>query len=465
MPRLIKLSSDNEVTADFQNFFTEDIVIQPNSKVALYNMSLTLSQKVFEVNLSNFAFQAQVKNTYNATGGLKQVLLRLGTYTQEGFLQELTRALNSTMAMVDGSTNNGRSSRNEWKPIYNLDKLSIQYSATLDDSNANITFVQGKLSFAGNNLGKAGTDNVWESTYASKVFNNGVGQIACKLVNTNNGICIGLVNDITNGLTLAPQNYYVCVFIEGGVYKYCFNGTVYATTRVPGTNEFIFIRQELGAFTIKVGLTPANQLTIASFPCEYDQILHGAVSFLMNNNVLTDVSYTPSPFQNTNATGVSLVRFVRDIQDAENYIQHDNLGAPATTGSTHRVVLPEATARLFGFTTLNNADPPQISGSFDGTEIIRFGRLPETLTIEIPSLGLEGYDGDVHRRRPILAILPAGETPSVQRDYTASYPIYIDLNNKDRQLLNTIQVRILDEGGVPVSIDAEPGVVLTMLLD
>jgi hypothetical protein len=465
MPRLIKLSSDNEVVADFQNFFTEDIVILPNSKVALYNLSLTLSQKVFEVNLSNYSLQAQVKGSNNGTGGLKQVLLRLGTYTQAEFLQELTRALNGSMAIVDGGIANNITSRNEWKPIYDMDKLKIQYSATTDDLNAGITFVLGTLAFNGNALGKAGTDNVWESAYTSKVFSNGVGNIFCQLVNTRNGICIGLVNDISNGGSLAPQNYYICVFIEGGVYKYCFNGTVYATTQAPSNNERIIIRQELGAFKILIGATPQTILTIATFPCLYDQILHGAVSLLMNNSSVTALAFTPSPFQNTNATGVSLVQDVNDIQDVENYIQHDSLGAPATVGTQHRIVLPEATARLLGYTTLDNVDVSQISGSFNGTEIIRFGKLPETLTIEIPSLGLEGYDADIHRRRPILAILPAGETPSVQRDYSANYPIYIDVNNKDKQLLNTIQVRILDEGGVPVNIEAGPGVVLTILLD
>jgi len=148
MPRLIKLSSDNEVTADFQNFFTEDIIIHPKSKVALYNMSLTLSQKTFEINLSNFVFTAQVKGANNNTGGPKNVLMRLGSYTQAGFLQELTRALNSSVAIVDGA-GSGRN-RNEWKPIFKADKLSIQYSSVTDDVGAANQFILGKLAFNNN---------------------------------------------------------------------------------------------------------------------------------------------------------------------------------------------------------------------------------------------------------------------------------------------------------------------------
>jgi len=465
MPRLIKLSSDNEVTADFQNFFTEDIIIHPKSKVALYNMSLTLSQKTFEINLSNFVFTAQVKGANQGTGGPRNVLMRLGSYTQAGFLQELTRALNSSVAIVDGA-GSGRN-RNEWKPIFKADKLSIQYSSVTDDVGAANQFILGKLAFNNNTLGKAaaGTDGVWESAFIKSIFCNGVGEFKVQLVNNTDGVCFGLMNDITAGNTLSPLNYYIAVFIDGGVYKYFFNGNTTATTIAPGGTDVITIVLELGGFKIKTGANDNALNDIVTLPYEYNQILHGAVSLLNNNNSLTVTQYTPSPYQNVNASGVSLVDDIADIQDTENYLKIDSLGAPASATSQHAIILPAATARLFGFSTLNNGLPSNTQGSFDGTEIVRFGKLPETLTVEIPSLGLEGYDGEVHRRRPILAILPAQDTPGVQRDYSANYPIYIDLNNKDKQLLNTLQVRILDEGGVPVSIEAGPGVTITLLLE
>lgn len=464
MPRLIKLSSDNEVVADFQNFFTEDIVIEPNSKVALYNLSLTLAQKTFEVNLSNFAFQVQVKGRSNNTGGLRQCLMRLGTYNQSGFLQELTRAINSSMQIVDGASNGA--SRNEWKPIFKAEKLNIQYASVSDDTNANIQFVLGKLAFANAVLGKAGTNGVWESAFTKNVFCNGVGIMGCTLVTGDDGVCFGLVSDITSANTLTPQNYFLSVFIDNGVYKYYYNGNTNATTIAPGATDIITITLELGGLTIRAGANPGALAPIVTIPYEYNQILHGAVSLLNNANSVTGLVYTPSPYQNSNVSGVSLVQDVADIQDLENYLQFDNVGAPPDArGSVHSIVLQPATMRLFGFTTAPAPDQAATKGSFNGTEIVAFGKLPETLTVEIPSLGLEGYDGEVHRRRPILAILPAEDVPGVQRDYSASFPIYIDMKNKDRQLLNTIQVRILDEGGVPINIEAEPGVIVTILVD
>ena len=96
---------------------------------------------------------------------------------------------------------------------------------------------------------------------------------------------------------------------------------------------------------------------------------------------------------------------------------------------------------------------------------MNFSDLANNLTIEIPSLDLYGYDGEVHRRRNILSILPADDAAEVQRFYQAIYPIYIDINNRNEQLLNTIQIRILDEAGIPVNIKPLPGVILTILLD
>ena len=460
MPRLIKLASSQENKADFQNFFTEDIVIKPNAKVALYSLSLTLNDRVFEVNDANSSFQVQNIGLPGSggRGGLKPVSLRTGEYNKASFLIELTRAINSAFAL-DGGASNGRV-HNEWKPVYDTtNKLNIQYNATMDDSDANIKMQLGTFAFAGNNFQKAGADNTWQSAYMTELFQNGVGNILCN-IDANNGTCIGLINDTTNGLTLAPQNYFACVFIDNNVYKYYYNGVTSVSAIIPAANDFMSIVLELGELKFWGG-----GILLGRVAYTYDKQLHGAVSSYMNANVISNLTYSPTPYQNTNATGISVVQRNNEIQDHENYMMFDNVGAPATVGGIHALVLTNASAALLGFLTLNMTHLNAVFGEFDGVRSLNFSDLANNLTIEIPSLDLYGYDGEVHRRRNILSILPADDAAEVQRFYQAIYPIYIDINNRNEQLLNTIQIRILDEAGIPVNIKPLPGVILTILLD
>lgn len=463
MPRLIKLASDQETVADFQAFFTEDIIIKPNSKVALLNLSLTLNKQVFEVDLSNCDFRVQCKGG-GPPGGLKAATLKLGTYDEDAFIAELTRAINTVFSVTDMPSRNAVSNYIEWKPVMtDIGKLKIQYSATAPDTNSIIPLNAGKFSFTANILSKAGTDSLWESCYTTTIFNNGVGEMWASLTAVDDGVCIGLISDLTNGNLLTPTDFYISVFINAGVYKCCINGAVITSIAIPQVNDLIFVRKSNG--TLSVNFQRGNAVTmLGSLACDYTTLLHGAISFLNNANRITNVNYVPSPFQVSNVNGVSLINDIRDIQHA-NYLNFDNLGATATYATQHRLLLTASSALLLGFNTLDNADLAIITGSFNGDNIIRFGKLAESLTIELPSLALEGYDSDIHRRRSILHILPAGEVPSVQRDYSAIYPIFIDINNKFEQSLNTFHVRILDEGGVPVQMEPGPGCILTVLLD
>lgn len=470
MPRLIKLSSAQEVVADFQSFFNEDIVLPPNSKVALLNLSLTIDQNAFEINTSNNTFQVQNKGQQGSggTGGLFNCTLTPGTYNKNSLITEITRAINSLFSINSGSTNG--LDRPEWKPYLNPNnKLTISFSATTEDNNNAINFVLGKFAWStGNTLSKtvAGTDATWECCFASTIFNNGVGLLQCTLPNTNNGVCVGFINDAKiGGPTFTPADYFLSIYTAAGVYQIMYNGAIVQTPIAPIANDIISIQKQSGQYVIyRTAAAGGGAVEINRFPAVYDQLLHGAISMFNKNNQVTNVSYTPSPFQKVTSQGVSIINVADDLP-TENYISFDNVGGIARGSSIHRLVLPYASAQLLGFATVDNTTVAVADGQFDGVNVLNFGKLSETITVEMPSLNLEGYDSDVHRRRSILYVLPAGAEPDEQRDYNATYPIYIEMNNKFPQSLNTIHVRILDEAGLPVKVDSGIGVVLTILID
>ncbi len=93
--------------------------------------------------------------------------------------------------------------------------------------------------------------------------------------------------------------------------------------------------------------------------------------------------------------------------------------------------------------------------------------IPSALVVEMPNLPLLSYDSYLHRRRPILAVIPSKDL-EVNNDtitYTPNYPVFIDINNKYQELLNSIRVRLVATNNLPLKIKALYGCDLSVLID
>ena len=108
------ISKDSQDTANFANLFTDQITIDPYSQVALINASLSLTTLTIDVTSANNTFSIQ----NSRAGGQLPVSLKAGTYSDQGFLNELNRAMNTATATIE----------TQWKAsMTGSNILSIEY--------------------------------------------------------------------------------------------------------------------------------------------------------------------------------------------------------------------------------------------------------------------------------------------------------------------------------------------------
>tara|TARA_R110001583_G_scaffold68022_2_gene194039 strand:+ start:6216 stop:7838 length:1623 start_codon:yes stop_codon:yes gene_type:complete len=135
--RLIRLTSDDS-SAFFDNSFNEDIIIKPNSKIALSNLTADIPTNSLVVDADNdtISYQLQNANAGTNSGGQKTITLINGQYggggiTTDSLINQIQTRLNASMTMMsspDVSEIVGAGS----KEIGGMWKLSKKTSTTGD---------------------------------------------------------------------------------------------------------------------------------------------------------------------------------------------------------------------------------------------------------------------------------------------------------------------------------------------
>ena len=64
---------------------------------------------------------------------------------------------------------------------------------------------------------------------------------------------------------------------------------------------------------------------------------------------------------------------------------------------------------------------------------------------------LEGFDGQTRQRKNILAVIPESDSDN-KILFQPSFPIFLELNNKNPLALRNIRARVLDSGGGVVGV-------------
>lgn len=150
--RLIRLTT-NESTGFFDNSFNEDIIIKPNSKICLSNLTAQIPTNILLVDSSNdtVAYQLQNANAGTNSGGQKKITLTNGRVNTDNLLVEIQQKLNASMTMMsspDVSVNVGAGTKEiggMWKVSKKtattgekITSLDVQYDMSLNktiDSN------------------------------------------------------------------------------------------------------------------------------------------------------------------------------------------------------------------------------------------------------------------------------------------------------------------------------------------
>lgn len=493
--KLLRLLSVNESVSDYVAQFQEPIDIQPNSKIALQQVSFNLDPQFISVSTDNNEFYLLSDRFPLISNPYGLFVIPPANYNIQDFIISLNEALNS--GLIDPTQDNA------FIP-YTPAETTMDMNAFLDKDNLiNIEYaIEAVVRDDGASMKLEGisTDDStppiytkqetyaseWACAYSIKPFSQGQGYIQTTIFGDEgvfDGVCIGLF-DLTADLLvdnpdISPDKYTFALYTEGETYWYksLDDEAVDTGTQVLLNDQIsmsqgrieqdgnqssgitFWVERDNGDGTYQ----PREQLH--HFVYDFNEVLHAGLS-LNNTGVVSGFAFSVSAFSTSSDLGVSRLTSVADI-DKHNYIRHNNGNLGASSTDTFYLSLTNGAKTLLGFPSNTSKKITGLTGTWTGTINIYNLAIPSALVVEMPNLPLLSYDSYLHRRRPILAVIPSKDL-EVNNDtitYTPNYPVFIDINNKYQELLNAIRVRLVATNNQPLKIKPLYGCDLSVLLD
>ena len=473
--KLLRLTTDDE-TAVFDNTFNSNLIIAPNSKIALQSISIATLTTILDVDSSNHNVFYQV-----STNIVKNFTLTHANYTRINYTDlftDMRLKFNSNSGFVPAPSpqTDRRELGIEWAVgIDSKNKVSIRYShGTNAEHIDNWDYDDTKVERI-----QANNRQVWRQKAGqptdgnndrSMLFNSyvarGCGFIRCRVnkfdiepsptTTSTNGFMIGFSKvDITakkpNEIVDADLTWGIMVSNDNAGtrhYSPVADGVVYAPYPTAPTyngvgavdNDFIEVIKNFDTITIALYQSGnPNVVVLATIPHpNSDEKLYPYVVFRGGNCDLNSLRLTPSPFAS------SLYGFSNVPED----LSADSLFAPPIpqrNPSQNYLELAPSVSDFLGYVNLRHPQAGYYNvvnynyiaeRNFEPTDIA------DAFMVELLNIKVESYDGLREQRKNILAIIPKSNKEG-EVIYETNQPLFIDMNNPKELLLRNIRVRVV----------------------
>jgi len=497
--KIIRLYTD-DATATFDNIInTDDLIIPPDSQIALKSLVMEQLDSVIEINGENDDV------TYQITSGWTETLqLSHGTYDAQNYGDlldsfKLSLNLKSIFDKTDPDLRNPRTLGIEWDVNDNDAKTNIGYKIATQGYKAqhankwknggNIVVVElasGKNRYSGNqnnpsaNLNFALNQNMYMPYYVSR--GNAYTRVKIRELSYQNtggweGFFIGLTTekDIENNeLDYTKIQYAVGVKINAGNNRYYYlEKDNYVGNRInpvdSGQDVVNYALGDINNDTLEIAVN-GNQY-IAQI---YDHVDNDYVPIKTWDRTTEEDLYPFITFQsNGNSAQVSFVRttlskyqpLTSDVSDGD-----EPLGNPAPAllyenpDDNYLQFESNEVASFFGFDNPRNP-VTGVSRAYQKTYIsdkqLELRTLIDAMIVELQSHKLEAYDAYLNQEKSILAFIPQGNNDNMVV-YEAPYLAFIDLANKEEIALNNIKARVVDGDYTPINLNGRASLVVVI---
>ena len=479
--RLVRLTSpktQDKTTSEWENYFNEDLILKPKSKIGLLNISIPINRKTIVIDGTNDEFTFKVKKSQNLPYLVK---IPHNSYTADEFLSLITKLANAqlvTRGIVQGS---------EVGFILYFSSIS-----QADGDHVEMSFMRNiaddfkdypanaKVQINGNILTRtvvAGNDENQAFLMSKLPFLMSSG-IYYTTVLAVRDMVLGLSSNYDGSASMGDNNMDFLLAIgdpnNTGSRTYYFknsDGTLNISNILPavddiisievnkGSLDFYYRRQNVANLLGTVACDTMNRyspvvgLRESGSSCNLPRIIYDG-RFVTDG---TRVIYQPQK--------TSIIEYVE-------YVPTDgNLGlppqpAPNPANSSCIVNFTSDIDSILGFNgkiySFMGASNTWTSSYFLN-ELI----LPKNLLVELQNIPLNTMDGGLGKRRNIVAIIPQ---MNVNEDFLIyecqSNPIMLDINNAFDINLRSLRVRILQRSDEnDLLIDLYDRIELTILLD
>ena len=439
--KLLKLSGNS---SEFTNIWNNEIRLPEKSKIGLVSASMKLKDELITIDDTNNSFYVKTSDRRP----LEIVTLQEGTYNIKDFVSEINRALNASLGIRTNQLPNLvlDNPNFQWKSILTSDnKLKIQFSKgtynislELDDNHRHIMDNPSAGTFT-----KTTAQNDWRSFgYTPDFFINGSGQASCVIAGGLD-FCFGLLKEQPEAGTdtLSPENYDYCVYHRGtNLYTVAKDGESTNTEQEPHAGDKVRLMLYGGKLNVVIN----DQTLIYSWDWDYTTSYHLAFSIWTPNGQLTNVIWTPDPYQKTTADEI---QYHHELSSVFHAIH--TLGA--LLGARPKPSKPRIDLRtnlslvnIMGYIETIIQFDTGINGSRTANESIPEANIPNIILIELLGLNIESFDGKESKKRPIVAYIPSYTmNANLELTYNVNFPIFLDIDNVSSQNLNRLTIRLI----------------------
>jgi hypothetical protein len=445
MVKMIRLTTQDP-NGFYNNEFHSDIIIEPNSKIALHSLTAEIDTEAITISEGvndNIQFKMELQQTT-----FRSLHITPGTYNSSNYttlFNDITLKMNRLMFY--SSNEIGR----QWRVGVNTNK-KVVFENTLGenmipsniekDSIVKVNAVSTS-SFLSNRIG--GTVGNYDSfIYMKSPQCKGSSSFRAQLYNeVSYDVIIGYLasppNTNTTNINLTDIKYGIKVNTDD-TFSYIYNGVVTQYIGVPpfvaAVNDFISIDTHQNKLFLNVYNLNGTITALSQYDYNHTDDLFPVVIFLGDSSSrLKDIQFSSDPYYRATYNIVEPPEILTSIP---------TIGAYPTIKTLK--IMDAELASFFGFkqTTYSNS-PRNTTWILTSEDYFQPADFSDSFIVELLNLNVDSYDGLTKERRNFLHCIVQADIIRNRLTYTAPYLLWLDIKNTNKLSIRNLKARLLKE--------------------
>lgn len=453
MVKMIRMTTQDP-NGFYNNEFHSDIIIEPNSRIALHSMTAEINTESITISAGvndNIQFKMIAGDT-----NFRSLHITPGTYNSSNYttlFSDITTKMNRLMLYNDNEI--GR----QWRAGVNVNKKVVFENVLGEyirppistESNNKVASVKSETVRSTNTYisrrltGQGTVGNPDSFIYIKAPQCKGSAQLRAKIINITNNNTENLIlgysttppDTTTTSIDLSSIKYGIKCNSSTNTYSYYINGVLTPSTRVQQTNDIISIDTHQNSIFLNVykndGAVIENIFQASSY--NHTDNLFPVIVFLGDNTKgISNIQFSSDPFY----------QVLNEIVEPIEIIGTVPISTSNQTIKTLQFMDTDL-ASFFGYKQTFYQSPRGTSYPFIAENFFQPADFSDSFVLELMNLNVDSYDGLTKERRNFLHCIVQADIIRNRLTYTAPFLLWLDIKNSNKIALRNIKMRLLKE--------------------
>lgn len=438
----------------YNNEFHSDIVIEPNSKIALHSLTAEINTESITIS-AGVNDNIQFKMTQQQTS-YRSLHITAGTYNSSNYttlFSDITNKMNRLM--LYNSNEIGR----QWRAIVNNDKKVVFENVlgeyikppTSTETNNKVAYVKAETATqTGNNRvsrrvsGQGVVGNPDSFLYIKSPECKGSSQLRGKIINQTNNNTANVIlaymasppNTTSTSITLTDIKFGIKCNATGSNYSYYYNGNLYNSITPQATGDVISIDTHQNKIFLNIYKDDGDSIiALSQYDFNHTDNLFPVIIFLGDSTTgISNIQFSSDPFYTTLNNVIEPLELIGDIPVAS-----------ATPTIKYLKFMDAELATFFGYKQTYYESSKGVSYPFIAENYFQPADFSDSFIVELLNLNVDSYDGLSKERRNFLHCIVQADIIRNRLTYTAPYLLWLDIKNTNKLSIRNLKARLLKE--------------------